>query len=260
MNKSDKPNLNRPINDIEDIFFYVSKDTGYDIGLIRFVYYNFWSSIKFYLMRPHLCGIGIKVDKYLTILLREGKMWNLLQKSIRGERKRRKDPHPVIPSYYRALLEEYQHLKEQMNYIKCLEIRKYLKKYGFYLQVSNIGRVYKLYECSRKNRKFLGYHPNAFDSPYCLYRVEDGKLVKKTSKELEHLKREPKVIGPSRIAQRAENAKRERVESYIEIYNPDSIEDLSGQEITFLDPEQYYKNALDEKEKQLNLQKNKTNG
>lgn len=83
--------MNEPVNSIEDVFYWVSKETGYSVEVIKNVYNNLFESIRHYLTRPHICGTGIKLNKFIKFEIGEKGLFRYVDLLKNNKIKQRND-------------------------------------------------------------------------------------------------------------------------------------------------------------------------
>ena len=81
--------MNQPVNSLEDVFYWVSKETGFSEDTVRNVYMNLFESIRHYLSRPHLCGLGIKINKFIKFEISDKRLYALVKKIKEGNIKQK---------------------------------------------------------------------------------------------------------------------------------------------------------------------------
>lgn len=113
-----------PINSLEDVFYYTAKKHGKSPEHVRFIYMQLFKAVKYYLTRPHLCGIGINIKNFIKFRFRENAVksyyYNLL------DRINKEDPELEKTGKYNNLLTDlkyYEQLLEMIEFNKETEKR-----------------------------------------------------------------------------------------------------------------------------------------
>lgn len=83
--------MNKPVNSLDDVFYWVSKETGFSEDTIKNVYMNLFESIRYYLTRPYLCGLGIKINKFIKFEISEKRLYAYVKKIKEGNIKSDKE-------------------------------------------------------------------------------------------------------------------------------------------------------------------------
>lgn len=102
--------MKEPVNSIEDVFYWVSKETGFSQDLVENVYQNLFESVRFYLTRPEKCGIGIKLNKFIKFEIGEKRLFRFVEQIKNGNVVKRKD-HKTDLEYHEKMLSVIKKLK-----------------------------------------------------------------------------------------------------------------------------------------------------
>lgn len=93
--------MKKPINNIDDVFYYVSKECGVSEDVVRHVWSDLWYGVRYFLSNPIECGHALLLNKFLKFYLSEKKLYRYITQVRNGKRK---EPKQTL-GFYEELFE-----------------------------------------------------------------------------------------------------------------------------------------------------------
>ena len=72
--------MKKPINNLDDIIYYVAKENGVSEDLVRNVYDKLWEGVRYFLSRPLECGRKLMLEGFIKFEISEPKTHNYVKK------------------------------------------------------------------------------------------------------------------------------------------------------------------------------------
>jgi len=111
--------MKKPVNNLDDIIYYTAEEEGVSEDLVRHIHKNLWNSIRMVLKKPHRVGLGVHINKFMKIYLRESKIWTEWQKAKKfghlPKTKKTRFYKYYDANYYETLYNEYHRLKDRIE-------------------------------------------------------------------------------------------------------------------------------------------------
>lgn len=111
--------MKKPVNNLDDIIYYTAQDEGVSEELVLNIHKNLWHSIKKVLSKPHRAGMGVHINKFMKIYLRESKIFTTWQNSKKyghlPKTKKKRFYKYYDAKYYETLYNEYHRLKNRVE-------------------------------------------------------------------------------------------------------------------------------------------------
>ena len=111
--------MKKPVNNLDDIIYYTAQEEGVSEELVRHVHKNLWDTVRTLLNTPHRVGMGVHINKFMKIYLRESNIWKKWQKAKKyghlPKTRKTRYSHDYDANYYETLYNEYHRLKERIE-------------------------------------------------------------------------------------------------------------------------------------------------